>query len=130
MSPPLPGPTLRVLVERLRAGARSVILGPYCSTIEVARNDDCIEVWALHGAVIGVSAVDDRPPERAALITEAVDLDDLVTKLMWLWTRDYSTMFAEGDRLFGKVTGNRRDALHGLRQYWPGGVGVTDAMAV
>jgi hypothetical protein len=129
MAPPPPGPTLCALLDRLQAGARSVMLGPYSCTVEVAREDDCIRVYALHGAVLGVSPIDDRLPQRAAVITEAVDIHELVTRLVWLWTRDYGpTMLATGDQLFANADGDSRMIFHLFRRFCSGELSVTEAM--
>jgi hypothetical protein len=107
------------------------MLGPYSCTVEVAREDDCIRVYALHGAVLGVSPVDDRMPERAALVTEVVDIHDLVSKLVWLWTSDYGpTMLGKDDQLFAHVHGDSRTVVYLFRRFCTDGVTLTEAMAM
>lgn len=63
MAPPPPGPTLYALLEQLRAGQRCIVLGAYSCTAQLERDGERFELYALFGAVLGVSPVDDRMPQ-------------------------------------------------------------------
>jgi hypothetical protein len=77
-----------------------------------------------------VSPEDDRPPDIGAMLFEANGLDELVGKLVGVWTSAYGTLLARGERLSARVTGDRRRLLIELRQRWEGGIGFGDAADV
>ena len=130
MAPPPPGPTLCALLERLQAGARVVVLGAYSCTAQLERTDDRFELFSLFGAILGVSPVDDRMPQKGERIFEANGIHDMVGKLVEVWTSDFGTFLAKGEQLFARVTGDRRALTIELRKRGPGGLSLADAPAV
>lgn len=130
MAPPPPGPTLCALLERIRAGVHCIVLGAYSCTAQLERNGDRFELFALFGAVLGVSPVDDRMPQKGERIFEAHGIDDLVSKLVNVWTTDYGVFLAKNERLFSHVSGDRRALTIELRKRWEGGLSLADAPLV
>ena len=129
MAPPPPGPTLCVLLERIRAtsGKRAFVLGAYSSTAQLECDDDEFQLFALFGAILGVSPVDDRMPQIGERLFEARGVDDLVSKLVTIWTSDYGVLLAPKDQLFAQLTGDRRALMIELRKRWDGGLSLGDA---
>lgn len=130
MAPPPPGPTLCALLERLHAGARVVVLGAYSCTAQLERDGDRFELYALFGAILGVSPVDDRIPQKGERLFEANGIDELISKLVEVWTSDFGTFLAKNERLFAHVTGDRRALTIELRKRWEGGLSLADAPPV
>jgi hypothetical protein len=126
MAPPPPGPTLCALLERLST-ARAIYLGAYSSTALLRRDGDRFELFALFGAVLGVSPVDDRMPQMGERIFEADGIDDLIGNLVIVWTSDYGALLAANEQLSARMIGDRRLLMIELRKRWPGGLSLADA---
>jgi hypothetical protein len=112
--------TLASVIEQLRRGAPSITLG-ICQGL-ISRNGDVLELRSLHGAVVGVSPHDDRPPELGPVLGQATTADEMIDLLVArLWsTRDYGPMLASNERLRGTVVGvaDRRRLISKLRNGW------------
>lgn len=129
MAPPPPGPTLCALLERL-SSTREMYLGAYSSTALLRRDGDRFELFSLFGAILGVSPEHDRMPQVGERLFEANGVDDLVSKLVMVWTSDYGVLLGPRERLYGTLSGDRRLAMIELRKRWDGGLSLTDAPEV
>ncbi len=118
------------LLERLRRGRPPLVyLGAYSCTAQLVCNER-YEVFALYGAVLGVSPVDDRMPTVGEKLVDAADVDELVTKLVPLWNSDFGEMIGKREQLFATLEGDRRRLMIELRARWPGGLSLADAPQV
>ena len=130
MAPPPPGPTLCALLARLRHERPPLVyLGAYSCTAQLVCRER-FEVFALYGAVLGVSPVDDRMPTVGEKLVDAADVDELITKLIPLWNSDYGVMIGPKEKLFATLDGDRRRLMIELRTRWPGGLSLADAPQV
>jgi hypothetical protein len=129
MAPPPPGPTLGALLELLRRDRSGRYhLGDYSATALLVSEAGTFRLYALHGGVLGVSPEHDRMPDVGELLFEAHDVDDLVSKLLGVWTPRYGTLLAEEERIYARVTGvDRRRLLIDLRERWAGGLAIAAA---
>jgi len=112
--------TLATVIERMRMpGPHSIMLGIGQGLI--TRDGDTWQLHRIVGAVMGVSAHDDRPGHVGELLCETTDDAELVDRLVGeLWTSHFGVMLGQGERLSATVSGitHRVRLIARLRSSW------------